>query len=247
MLLDKIYGSETISARDLGIEDARIMEVDNVRGTVKIDIEYLEGLEEKLSRISRENIKLKEDNGRLTDEANSIIYQLEEEKRKLINELQEVKEKTNYIDLDYEALKVVAIEAGLTALNLESELSHLKDKTVKVKYTKEYVEKELNKRISGAKDMLKDVSTEKYIDTLQKVGLMEKEIRRLEIDNKILVEKVGGEVKHSERIKMGYDNVRKSEVTKEVIEELIGKGLSKVAIAERLKVTRQTIYNILNS
>ena len=247
MLLDKIYGSETMSARDLGIEDARIMEVDNVRGTVKIDIEYLEGLEEKLSRISRENIKLKEDNGRLIDEANSIIYKLEGEKRKLSNELQEVKEKTNYIDLDYEALKVVAIEAGLTALNLESELSHLKDKTVKVKYTKEYVEKELNKRISGAKDMLKDVSTEKYIDTLQKVGLMEKEIRRLEIDNKILVEKVGGEVKHSERIKMGYDNVRKSEVTKEVIEELIGKGLSKVAIAERLKVTRQTIYNILNS
>ena len=44
----------------------------------------------------------------------------------------------------------------------------------------------------------------------------------------------------------GYDNVSKSEVTKEVIEELLEQGLNKTAIAKQLSVTRQTIYNVLN-
>ena len=243
MLLDKIGRASKIDEYSLGIEEATIMEVNQYKGTVTVNIEYLRQLEELAisNFIVIKDLKSKEEG------VDSLIYQLEERNKKLNDELEDIKDKTNYIDLDYEALKVVAIEKGLLAKKLESELDCIKGNTEKVEYTKEYVENEFNEYILKAKKMLKDASTEKHINALQKIGLLEKEIRRLKIDNKILVEKTGEEVKHSERIKKGYDNVSKSEVTKEVIEELLGRGLSKVAIAEKLKVTRQTIYNILKS
>lgn len=241
MLLDKIGRASKIDEYSLGIEEATIMEVNQYKGTVTVNIEYLRQLEELAisNFIVIKDLKSKEEG------VDSLIYQLEEKNKKLKNELEDIKDKTNYIDLDYEALKVVAIEKGLLAKKLESELDCIKGNTEKVEYTKEYVENEFNEYILKAKKMLKDASTEKYIGTLQKIGLLEKEIRRLEMDNKILVEKTGKEVKHSERIKNGYDNVSKPEVTKEVIEELLGQGLSKVAIAKQLKVERQTIYNVL--
>lgn len=93
MLLNKVYGSEHINAEYLGIEDSKIMEIDNNKGTVTVDIGYLERIEEQLDKISRENNKPKQDNRSLVDKANNIINQLKEEKRKLSNELQDIKEK----------------------------------------------------------------------------------------------------------------------------------------------------------
>lgn len=243
MLLDKIGRASKIDEYSLGIEEATIMEVNQYKGTVTVNIEYLRQLEE----LAISNFIVIKDLKSKDEGVDSLIYQLEEKNKKLKNELEDIKDRTNYIDLDYEALKLVAIEKGLLAKKLESELDCIKGNTEKVEYTKEQMEDMLNDYIADARNKLTNLVPEKHINALQKIGLLEKEIRRIKIDNKILVEKTGEEVKHSERIKKGYDNVSKSEVTKEVIEELLGKGLTKVAIAEKLKVTRQTIYNILKS
>ena len=241
MLLNKVYGSEHINAEYLGIEDSKIMEIDNNKGTVTVDIGYLERIEEQLDKISRENNKLKQDNRSLVDKANNIINQLKEEKRKLSNELQDIKEKTNYVDLPYEALKIYANQQRLRALNLEE-----KNKGSKARYYEGYGEDELNRELLYLEKRINELAPKEYINALKEIGILEKKIRRLEIDNNIYVEKVGKEVTHAERIKKGYDNVSKSEVTKEVIEELLEQGLNKTAIAKQLSVTRQTIYNVLN-
>lgn len=243
MLLDKIGRASKIDEYSLGIEEATIMEVNQYKDTVTVNIEYLRQLEE----LAISNFIVIKDLKSKDEGVDSLIYQLEERNKKLKNELEDIKDKTNYIDLDYEALKLITIEKGLLARNLESELDYIKNNTGKIEYTKEQMEDMLNDYIADARNKLTNLVPEKHINALQKIGLLEKEIRRLKIDNKILVEKTGEEVTHAERIKKGYDNVSKSEVTKEVIEELLGMGLSKVAIAEKLKVTRQTIYNILKS
>lgn len=242
MLLDKLGRGSKIDANSLGIEEATIMEINNYEGTVKVNIEYLKQLEELATLNFLEIKDLKNKNKNI----DSVINQQEKENRKLRDKLKEIKEKTNYIDLDYEALKLVAIEKGLLAKNLESELDYIKGNTEKVEYTKEQMEGMIDSYISAARDKLTNLLPEKHINALQRIGLLEKEIRRLEIDNEILEEKTGEKVKHSERIKKGYDNVSKSTVTKEVIEELLDDGFKKTAIARKLKVSRQTIYNILN-
>ena len=47
----------------------------------------------------------------------------------------------------------------------------------------------LNDYIADARNKLTNLVPEKHINALQKIGLLEKEIRRLKIDNKILVER----------------------------------------------------------
>ncbi len=241
MLLDKIGRASKIDEYSLGIEEATIMEVNHYEGTVKVNIEYLRQLEELAisNFIVIKDLKSKEEG------VDSLIYQLEERNKKLNDELEDIKDKTNYIDLDYEALKLVAIEKSLLARNLESELDCIKGNTEKVEYTKEQMEDMLNDYIADARNKLTNLVSEKHINSLQKIGLLEKKIRQLEIDNKILAEKAGQEVTHSERIKNGYDNVSKPEVTKEVIEELLSQKLNITEIAAQLEVTRQTIYNVL--
>lgn len=245
MLLDKISGSNGINADYLGIKDARVMVINSYKDEVTVDIEYLKQLEELAISNLIEKHDLKEELRELTDSTNSTICQLQEENKRLEDKLNEIKEKTNYFDLDYEAIKLQLIEKALLATKLESELNQIRGNTEKVKYDIEDIENEINEYLINAWNNLKNMSSEKYMDALQKIGLLEKENRRLEIDNKILVEKVGEEVSHSERIKKGYDNVSKSGVTREVIEELIEKGLSKTAIAKQLNISRKTIYNKL--
>lgn len=241
MLLNKVYGSEYINAEDLGIEDATIMEIDNNKGTVTVDIGYLERLEEQLVKRSKKNNSLAVKLNQTVNNTNSTIYQLKEENRKLEDKLKEIKEKTNYIDLNYEALKIYANQQRLRALNLEEE-----NKRSKTRYYEGYGEDEFNKELLNLEKRVNELAPKEYINALQKIGVLEKEIRRIEIDNKIHVERIGKEVTHAERIKKGYDNVSKPEVTKEVIEELLEQGLNKTAIAKQLNVTRQTIYNVLN-
>lgn len=247
MLLDKLGGTNSINADYLGIKDARVMVINSYKDEVTVDIEYLKQLEELAISNLIEKHDLKEELKELTDSTNSKICQLEEENKKLEDKLNEIKEKTNYFDLDYEAIKLQLVEKALLATKLESELNQIRGNTEKVKYDIEDIENEINEYLINAWNNLKNMSSEKYINALQKIGNLEGQIELLELDNKILTEKTGEKVKHSERIKKGHKNASKHEVTKEGIEALLKDGKSIVAIAKHYKVSRPTIYGRLKS
>lgn len=251
MLHHLLYGDEIKSAGYYGIEDAKIMNIDKAKGTVEVDLDYLETIEHGFMRWkSAEGSieELKDQNKNLEEMANLALEKKAKEIQALEDEIEKIKKETLYFDCDKETLKLMYIKAQLKALNLEAALESGRRSKPYVEYSKEYVEQEFNSEFKAMEKNLQRIIPINYRQTLQKVVFLENKIRRLEVDNKILKYKVDGiEVKNSERIKAGFSNVKKPQADPKLIIALLDQGLTKTEVAKRLKISRQTVYNALRS
>ena len=249
MLHHLLYGDEIKSAGYYGIEDAKIMNIYKAKGTVEVDLDYLETIEHGFMRWkSAEGSieRLKDQNKNLEEMANLALEKKAKEIQALKDEIEKIKKETFYFDCDKETLKLMYIKAKLQALNLEAALESGRRSKPHIEYSKEYVEQEFNSEFKAMEKHLQKVIPSNYVQTLQEVVSLKNKIRRLEVDNKILKDKVGGiEVKNSERIKAGFSNVKKPLADPKLILALLDQGLTKTEVAKRLKISRQTVYNAL--
>lgn len=185
----------------------------------------------------------------LNEEMIAVIREKDKSIQGLQDKLDKVIEETAYIDLDKETLKAMFCEARLQVLNLEEELKYpSKFKKPPVYYVKGYVEKEeFENYFEKMKNRLIGVLPQNYISALEKITFLEEKIRYLEADNEILKEKADvAKVKNSERIKKGFSNVKKPQANADLIIALLEQGYTKTEVADRLKLSRQTIYNVLS-
>lgn len=192
----------------------------------------------------RQAQRWKEEYAELKEQASRLIKEKELKIRELQNKVDDY-----YIDIDKETLKAMFCEARLQALNLEEELKYpSKFKKPPVYYAEGYVEKEeFVDYFEKMKSHLIGVLPQNYISALEKITFLEEKIRHLEADNEILKEKADvAKVKNSERIKKGFSNVKKPQANADLIIALLEQGYTKTEVADRLKLSRQTIYNVLS-
>ena len=251
MLHHLLYGDDIPSAGYYGIEDAKVMIIDKANGTVEVDIDYLKTIEHGFMRWkSAEGAveNLKDENKKLEEMANLASEKKAKEIQALKDEIEKIKEETFYFDYDKETLKLMYIKAQLKALNLEAALESGRRSKPHIEYSKEYVEQEFNSNFKAMEKHLQKIIPSNYVQTLHEVVFLKNKIRRLEVDNKILKDKVGGiEVKNAERIKAGFSNVKKPQADPKLIIALLDQGLTKTEVAKSLKISRQTVYNALKT
>lgn len=258
-LLSMMYGTNDIDGRSYGIGEPDFIDVNRSKDRVTVDIDYLMQIENiaytKTGQVSSLTSKIKDKDRELSElieKANGIISQQNKEIGELKNRYNQLESKfeayenkTEYTDMDKEALKLALLEKTIELGNLRNENKHLLNLTPKVEFTRKEAKETYNKCLNQTRNRLREGMPEKTLNAFYKIGYLEKKLSKLEIDNQILKEKLGQGVTHNERIKKGYGNATKTTITREVVESLIEEGLNKTEIAKKLNVTRQTIYNVL--
>lgn len=236
------YGDCFSTDNDYGINDIYeeigwLENDDNPPGELEVALDGKKAAERQAQRWKEEYAELKE-------QASRLIKEKELKIRELQNKVDDY-----YIDIDKETLKAMFCEARLKVLNLEEELKYpSKFKKPPVYYVKGYVEKEeFEDYFEKMKNRLIGVLPQNYISALENITFLEEKIRCLEADNEILKEKADvAKVKNSERIKKGFSNVKKPKANADLIIALLEQGYTKTEVADRLKLSRQTIYNVLS-